>query len=136
VTMGNESAEYPSCRMVPLDPRPQLSRHVDPCSLASHRPLAEASELLPRTRHCQVLIFGHTASALLRGLSAHMTPPVGLHEFYAPSDALGNYGELDFWDSCHTLQRAHFGPYRIAENTCASLFRDPMDSEQVGRRSS
>jgi len=43
-----------------------------------------------------------------------VTLPAGLYEFYAPLDALDNDGEFDFWDSRHTLQRAHFKPYRIA----------------------
>src|SRR5712672_1853991 len=80
-------------------------------------PPSEASfeaELLARTRHCQVFIFDHTASALPQGLSSHVTLPAGLYEFYAPLDALDNDGEFDFWDSRHTLQRAHFKPYRIA----------------------
>jgi len=94
----------------------QLQEQED-CIVYSVGPPAEASfeaELLARTRHCQVFIFDHTASALPRGLSAHVTLPAGLYDFYAPSDASDNDGELDFWDSRHTLQRAHFRPYRIA----------------------
>lgn len=80
-------------------------------------PPADASfeaELLARTRHCQLFVFDHTASALPRGLSTHTTSPVGFDEFYAPLDTLNYENKLDYWDSRHTLQRAHFKPYRIA----------------------
>ncbi|KAH9974226.1 methyltransferase domain-containing protein [Russula compacta] len=55
---------------------------------------AEASfeaELLARTRHCQLFVFDHTASALPRKLS-----------------------EIGYWDTRHTSHRAHFKSYRIA----------------------
>jgi len=72
------------------------------------------AELLARTRHCQLFIFDHTASALPRGLSTHATSPVKFDEFYAPLDTLNYDDKLDYWDSQHILQRAHFKPYRIA----------------------
>ena len=125
MTVGNGFVDYPSCRKkrtvlsIPLvhsDPRHPPSRHVDPCSFPPTGPSTDASfeaELLARTRHCQLFIFDHTASALPRRLSTPVTSPAGFHEFYAPLDAL-NYDNLDYWDSRHTLQRAHFKPYRIA----------------------
>jgi len=128
--VGNGSAEYPgykrpktvlSIPSVHMDPRHQPSRHVDPCSphfLPLHTgPPGEASfeaELLARTRHCQLFLFDHTASALPRGLSTSATLRAGLDSFYGPLDA-SNYNEdLDYWDSRHIWQRAHFKPYRIA----------------------
>jgi hypothetical protein len=80
-------------------------------------PPADASfeaELLARTRHCQLFIFDHTSSSLPRGLSTHATSPTRFDEFYAPLDALNYDDKLDYWDSRHILQRAHFKPYRIA----------------------
>ena len=72
------------------------------------------AELLARTRHCQLFIFDHTASSLPRGLSTHATSPARFDEFYAPLDTLNYDDKLDYWDSRHILQRAHFKPYRIA----------------------
>ncbi len=128
MTVGNGSVEYPSCKKkrtvlsIPLvlsDPHHPSSRHVDPCFLfpVSTGPPTDASfeaELLARTRHCQLFIFDHTASALPRGLSTHTTLPARFDEFYAPLDTLSYDDKLDYWDSRHILQRAHFKPYRIA----------------------
>ncbi|KAF8466812.1 methyltransferase domain-containing protein [Russula ochroleuca] len=94
----------------------QLQEKED-CVVYSVGPPADASfeaELLARTRHCQLFIFDHTASALPRGLSTHATSSAGFDEFYAPLDTLNYDNKLDYWDSRHTLQRAHFKPYRIA----------------------
>lgn len=126
----NGSAVYPGYKRpktvlfipsVHMDPRHQPSRHVDLCSphlLPLHTgPPGAASfeaELLARTRHCQLFLFDHTASALPRGLSTSATLPAGLDSFYGPLD-VSNYDEdLDYWDSRHIWQRAHFKPYRIA----------------------
>ena len=72
------------------------------------------AELLARTRHCQLFIFDHTSSSLPHGLSTHATLPAQFDEFYAPIDTLNYDDQLDYWDSRHILQRAHFKPYRIA----------------------
>lgn len=80
-------------------------------------PPGEASfeaELLARTRHCQLFLFDYTASALPRGLSTGATLRVGLDSFYGPLDATNHDEALDYWDSRHIWQRAHFQPYRIA----------------------
>ena len=127
MTVGNGSVGYHGYKKlgtvsfipsVHMHPRHQPSRHVDPCS---HHfltgPPGEASfeaELLARTRHCQLWIFDHTMSALPRGLSAGATLRTGLDSFYPPLDASDYDGYLDYWDSRHTWQRAHLGPYRIA----------------------
>ena len=126
----NGSAEYPGYKRqktvlfipsVHMDPRHQPSRHVDPYSphfLPLHTgPPGEASfeaELLARTRHCQLFLFDHTASALPRGLSTSATLRAGLDSFYRPLDASNDDEDLDYWDSRHIWQRAHFKPYRIA----------------------
>jgi len=94
----------------------QLQEKED-CVVYSIGPPADASfeaELLARTRHCQLFIFDHTSSSLPRGLPTHATSPARFDEFYAPLDALNYDDKLDYWDSRHILQRAHFKPYRIA----------------------
>ena len=105
-----------SIPLVHSDPCHPPSRHVDPCPFSTGPP-ADASfeaEVLARTRHCQLFIFDHTASSLPRGLSTHATLPARFDEFYAPLDTLNYDDKLDYWDSRHILQRAHFKPYRIA----------------------
>jgi hypothetical protein len=126
----NGSAGYPGCKtprivlsipLVHIDPHHQPSRHID---ARSPRPLpfytgppGDASfeaELLARTRHCQLFVFDHTASSLPRGLSADATLRAGLDPFYSSLDPSSYAEDLDYWDSRHTSQRAHFKPYRIA----------------------
>ncbi|KAN0102407.1 Methyltransferase domain containing protein [Russula decolorans] len=94
----------------------QLQEKED-CIVYSIGPPTDASfesELLARTRHCQLFIFDYTASSLPRGLSIHAISPARFDEFYAPLDTLNYDDKLDYWDSRHVLQRAHFKPYRIA----------------------
>jgi hypothetical protein len=67
-----------------------------------------------RTCHCQFFIFDYTMSTVPRGLSTHATSPARFDEFYAPLDMLNYDGKLNYWDSCHILQRAHFKLYHIA----------------------
>jgi hypothetical protein len=127
---GNGFADYPGYKMlrtvlsipsVHMDLRRQLSRHVNPSSRHllpfPTGPPGEASfeaELLARTRHCQLFVFDHTAWGLPRGLSAGATLRTGLDSFYAELDAPNYDEDVDYWDSRHTWQRAHFMPYRIA----------------------
>ena len=103
-----------------MDPRHQPSRHIDLCSphfLPLHTgPPREASfeaELLARTHHCKLFLFDHTASALPCGLLTSATVRAGLDSFYGPLEVL-TYEDLDYWDSCHIWQRAHFKSYCIA----------------------
>lgn len=96
-------------RILVIHLRDTLIRATGPPTDASFE-----AELLARTRHCQLFIFDYTASSLPRGLSIHATSPARFDEFYAPLDTLKYDDKLDYWDSRHILQRAHFKPYRIA----------------------
>ncbi|KAI0270467.1 methyltransferase domain-containing protein [Gloeopeniophorella convolvens] len=88
------------------------------CVVYSVGPPADATfeaEVLARTRHCQLYVFDHTASALPRALASPAALPSVLGEFYTPwAPGDGADGERDYWDARGTSQRAHFKPVRVA----------------------
>lgn len=48
----------------------------------------------------------------------------GLDSFYGPLDA-STYEDLDYWDSRHIWQRAHFKSYRIAGSDAHGMGNKP-----------